>query len=81
MSTILIPEHTTVIDDKMIMHQHPITYVSGLFQGSQLNWTALTKEAYAIYMAVKKLSFYLADATITLQSKHLLLNIFSRKLY
>ena len=29
---------------------HPITYVSGLFKGPQLNWAALTKEAYAIYM-------------------------------
>ena len=29
---------------------HPITYVSGLFHGSQLNWATLTKEAYAIYM-------------------------------
>ena len=26
---------------------HPITYVSRLFRGSQLNWAALTKEAYA----------------------------------
>ena len=34
---------------------HPITYVSGLFHGSQLNWATLTKEAYAIYMSVKKL--------------------------
>ena len=24
---------------------HPITYVSGLFRGSQLNWATLTKEA------------------------------------
>ena len=31
---------------------HPIAYVSGLFRGSQLNWAALTKEAYAIYMSV-----------------------------
>ena len=38
---------------------HLIAYVSGLFRGSQLNWAALTKEAYAIYMSVKKLSFYL----------------------
>ena len=29
---------------------HPITYVSRLFRGSQLNWATLTKEAYAIYM-------------------------------
>ena len=27
---------------------HPITYLSGLFRGSQCNWAALTKEAYAI---------------------------------
>ena len=27
---------------------HPITYVSGLFEESQLNWVALTQEAYAI---------------------------------
>ena len=32
---------------------HPITYVSGLFHGSQLNCATLTKEAYAIYMSVK----------------------------
>ena len=37
---------------------HPITYVSGLFCGSQLNWATLTKEAYAIYMSVKKLSLH-----------------------
>ena len=35
---------------------HPITYVSGLFHGSQLNWATLTKEAYTIYISVKKLS-------------------------
>ena len=44
---------------------HPITYVSGLFRGSQLNWATLTKEAYAIYMSVKKLSFYIDTAKIT----------------
>ena len=31
---------------------HPVSYISGLFRGSQLNWAALTKEAYAIYMSV-----------------------------
>ena len=31
---------------------YPVCYVSGLFRRSQLNWAALTKEAYAIYMAV-----------------------------
>ena len=51
--------------------QHPITYVSGSFQGSQLNWATLTKEPYGIYVAVKRLSFYLAAAVITLRSDHL----------
>ena len=50
---------------------HPVAYTSGLFRGSQLNWAALTKEAYAIYMSVKKLSFYLDSAQITLRSDHL----------
>ena len=30
-------------------------YVIGLFQGSQLNWATLMKEAYAIYMSGKRL--------------------------
>ena len=47
---------------------HPITYVSGLFRGSQLNWATLTKEAYTIYMSVKKLSFYIDTAKITVKA-------------
>ena len=54
-----------------LSHQHPISYICGLCQGSHLNWAALTKEAYVIHMAVKKLSFYLVDSTITLWSEHL----------
>ena len=49
----------------------PVAYTSRLFRGSQLNWAALTKEAYAIYMSIKKLSFYLDSAQITLRSDHL----------
>ena len=45
--------------------------MSGLLRGNQLNWAAFPKEAYAIYMSVKKLSFYLHDADITLRSDHL----------
>ena len=58
---------------------HPITYVSGLFRGSQLNWATLTKEAYAIYMSVKKLSFYIDTAKITVRSDHLPLKKFPEK--
>jgi len=56
--------------DKTEIVHHPIHYVSGLFKGSQLNWAALTKEAYAIYMSVKKLSFYLTGAKVTLRTDH-----------
>ena len=58
---------------------HPVAYVSGLFRGSQLNWAALTKEAYAIFMSVKKLSFYLDSARITVRSDHLPLKRFLEK--
>ena len=58
---------------------HPVAYTSGLFRGSQLNWAACTKEACAIYMSVKKLSFYLDSAQITLRSNHLPLKKFLEK--
>ena len=58
---------------------HPVAYTSELFRGSQLNWAAFTKEAYAIYMLVKKLSFYLDSAQITLRSNHLPLKKFLEK--
>ena len=60
----VLTQHSNHID-------HPITYVSGLFCGSQLNWATLTKEAYAIYMSVKKLSFYIDTAKITVRNEHL----------
>ena len=54
-------------------------HLSGLFRGSQLNWAALTKEAYVIYMSVKKLSFYLTDSQILLRSDHKPLEKFLHK--
>ena len=67
---VLTQLHTMIIDGKSTTTDHPVTFVSGLFRGSQLNWAALTKEAFAIYMSVKKLSFYLTDAQILLRSDH-----------
>ena len=55
---------------------HPITYVSGLFRGSQLNWAAQTKEAYAIYLSVRKIIFYLTSADVLIRSDHLLFRKF-----
>ena len=45
--------------------------MSGLFISSQLHWAVLIKDAYAIYISVNKLSFYLDDSDITLRSNHL----------
>ena len=45
--------------------------MSGLFRGSQINWACLTKEAYTIYMSIKKLTYYLEDADVILRSDHL----------
>ena len=44
-----------------------------------MNWACLTKEAYAIYMSIKKLAHYLEDADITLRSDHLPLRKFLAK--
>ena len=68
-----------MVEGKTVTTDHPVAYVSGLFRGSQLNWAALTKEAFAIYMSVKKLSFYLTDADILLKSDHLPLKKFLQK--
>ena len=70
--------HTTTIDGKSTTTDHPVAFVSGLFRGSQLNWAALMKEAFAIYMSVKKLSFYLTDAHKPLE-KFLLKNTLNSK--
>ena len=63
---------------RTVIH-HPVAYISGLFRGSQLNWATLTKEAYALYMSIRKLSFYLTNADILIRSDHLLLKKFLRQ--
>ena len=60
-SGVLMQEH---IDEKGKAKNHTICYISGQFCGSQLNWAALTKEAYVIYMSVRRLSFYVTDAEV-----------------
>ena len=66
-------------DVKVFKINHPITFASGLFKGSQLNWAALTKEAFAINSSIKKLSYYLEDAEIILRSDHLPFKKFPQK--
>ena len=76
---VLTQEKTHMIGEKEVKILHPITYMSGLFRGSQMNWACLTKEAYAIYMSIKKLAYYLEDVDITLRSDHLPLKKFLAK--
>ena len=75
-SGVLMQEHT---DNKGKSKNHPICYVSDQFRGSQLNWAALTKEAYAIYMSIKRLSFYVTDTDVIIRSDHLPLKKFLNK--
>ena len=69
-----------MVDGKEITAKHPVTYVSGLFHGSQLNWAAMTKEVYAIYITVKKSTFYITGHDVTLRSDHLPLNKFLKQM-
>ena len=60
---VLTQSHTTVIGDKSTTTDHPVAFISGLFRGIQLNWAALMKEAFAIYMSVKKTFLLLNGCT------------------
>ena len=77
---VLTQEHTSVIDENDVMAHHPVSFVSGFSHGSQLNWTAMTKEVYAIYMTVKKSTFYITGHQVTLRSDHLPLNKFLKQM-
>ena len=76
---VLTQEKTNMVEGKEVKLLHHITYMSGLFRGSQMNWACLTKEAYPNYMSIKKLTYYLEDADITLKSDHLPLKKFLAK--
>ena len=76
---VLTQEYQYEKDGKEYKINHPITFASGLFRGSQMIWAALTKEAFAIYSSIKKLSYYLEDADVVLKSDHLPLKKFLQK--
>ena len=76
---VLTQEHEHKKDGKIFKINHLITFANGLFKGSQLNWAALTEEAFAIFSSIKKLSYYLEDAEIILRSDHLPLQKFLQK--
>ena len=66
---------------KRIFHPSPYHLCQWSFKGPQLNWAALTKEAYAIYMVARKLDYYLREAETTIRSDHLPLKSFLLKKY
>ena len=68
-----------ILDGKETEIYHSVTYVSGLFRGRQINWAALVKEAYAIYMAARKLHYYISNADTTIRSDHMPLRKFLLK--
>ena len=76
---VLTQSYTYQEEGRKYSIHHPITYVSGLFKGPQLNWAALTKEVYAIYMVTRKLDYYLREAETTIRSDHLPLKSFLLK--
>ena len=49
----------------------PVVYASKQFHGSQKYWPALVKEAYAVYSAVKRLSYYITGGVVHLRCDHL----------
>ena len=55
---------------KLDITYHPTTYPSGMFTLSQINWSTLIKEAFAIMMSFHKMAFYLHDAEVVIQSDH-----------
>ena len=71
--------HTRTSGRERQSKKNPICYISGEFRGSQLNWAALTKEEYVIYMSVRSLSFYVTDAEVTIRSNYLPLKKFLNK--
>ena len=79
-AAVLTQRHNSTVNGKEVTMDHPVAYVSSLFCGSQLNWTAFTKEVHAIYMSIKKSTFYLTGHEITLRSDHLPLKKFLRKM-
>ena len=55
---------------KLDITYHPNTYQSGTFTLSQIDWSTLVNEVYAIVMSFCKMAFYLHDAEVVIQSGH-----------
>ena len=50
--------------------EYPIRFMSHSFVGAQLNWSTIEKEAFAIFMTLKKFDFLLRDIHFLLRTDH-----------
>ena len=64
---VLFQEFTTSAGT--IIHQ-PIAFVSHKFSGAAVNWDTFKQEAYGLYFAVIKLSYYLRGKQFTVETDH-----------
>ena len=76
---VLMQAYTHAVDEVEKEIHHPVTYISGLFRGPQINGVAFVKEAYAIYMAARKLHYYISNSDTTIRSDHMPLHWFLLK--
>lgn len=64
---VLFQEFTDI--DNIVIHQ-PIAFVSHKFSGAAVNWDTFKQEAFALYFAVSKLSYYLRGKEFQLETDH-----------
>ncbi len=48
----------------------PIRFISKSLHKSQLNWSTIAKEAFAIFYTVTKYNFLLIDVKFTIETDH-----------
>ena len=53
----------------VVIHQ-PIAFVSHKFSGAAVNWDTFKQEAFALYFAISKLSYYLRGKEFLLETDH-----------
>jgi DNA-dependent RNA polymerase auxiliary subunit epsilon len=59
------------IYQKVDGQERPVIFLSKALQGTQLNWSTINKEAYAIFYTLKTDEYLLRDIKFTLRTDHL----------
>ena len=53
-----------------IKQEAPVTFISYNFTGTQQAWSATERQLYAIYMAMRKLSYMIKGSRVTIRTDH-----------